>query len=120
MPQTIVEHSFPIKKEKISELFLLINENISQSEGEFNILKCKTRSIFCPDFVIADGVNTDFMHITIKILNSRSLEIRKNLSEKIFNTVEGFLKENKLSNRPIDLSLDVREMEKAIYQNSIV
>lgn len=120
MPHTIIEHSFLIKSDKISELFFLINQNIAKSEGNFDILQCKARSVFVPEFLIANGSESDFMHITIKILQGRSPEIRKNLAEHIIKIIGEFLKENKLSKKQIALSIDISEMEKTVYQKTVI
>ena len=55
------------------------------------------------------------MHITIKILSGRSTEIKKLLAEKILEAGKVFLQSQKLKER-IDLSVDVIDMEREIYQ----
>ena len=121
MPHTIIEHSFPIAKPQIDSLLLKVNQNIAKNEGNFDIFQCKARSVFCGNIVVADGSGSqDFMHITIKIMQGRSLEIRKNLAENLVKMVSNFLKENNLSKNPIALSLDIVEIEREIYQKTVV
>ncbi len=121
MPHTIVEHSFAIAKSQIDLLFLKVNQNIAKNEGNFDISQCKARNVFCQDFLVSDGsLEQDFLHITIKIMQGRSVEIRQNLAENIIKMVGEFLKENNLSKNPIALSVDIVEIEKAIYQKTVV
>jgi 5-carboxymethyl-2-hydroxymuconate isomerase len=121
VPHTIIEHSFSISQPKINDLLLAVNQNIAKNEGNFDISQCKARTVFCQNFVIADGIKPqDFMHITIRIMAGRSLEIRKNLAENILKITADFLKENNLSTNPIALSVDIAEMEKEIYQKTVV
>lgn len=118
MPHTIIEHSFPIPQ--IDSLLLKVNQTIAKNEGNFDITQCKARNIFCQNFVIGDGLEQDFMHITIRIMQGRSVEIRKNLAENILKIVSGFLQENNLSKNPIALSIDIAELEREIYQKTVV
>ncbi len=121
MPHTIIEHSFVISKKQIDSLFLKVNQNIAKNEGNFDISQCKARNIFCQNFLVADGsLGQDFVHITIKIMQGRSLEIRQNLAENLLKIVTEFLQENNLSENPIALSVDIVEIEKAIYQKTVV
>lgn len=121
MPHTIIEHSFEISQSKIEELFLAINSSISKNEGNFDIANCKIRSIYMPNFMVADGSEKiDSIHITIKIFQGRSAQIRKNLAENIIKAVADFFEKNSLSKNPLALSLDVREMEKEIYQKALI
>jgi len=121
MPHTIIEHSFSIAKPQIDYLLLAVNQNIAKNEGNFDISQCKARAICYSNFVVADGTKPqDFMHITVRIMAGRSLEIRKNLAENLLKIVTDFLKENNLSTNPIALSVDIAEMEKEIYQKIVV
>ncbi len=121
MPHTIIEHSFSIAKPQIDSLLLKVNQNIAKNEGNFDILQCKARAVCYDNFVVADGSGSqNFMHITIKIMQGRSLEIRKNLAENLVKIVSDFLLENNLSKNPIALSLDIVEIERELYQKTLV
>ena len=121
MPHTIIEHSFSIAKPQIYSLLLKVNQNIAQNEGNFDISQCKARAVCYDNFVVADGSGSqDFMHITIKIMQGRSLEIRKNLAENLVKIVSDFFWENNLSKNPIALSLDIVEIEREIYKKTVV
>jgi 5-carboxymethyl-2-hydroxymuconate isomerase len=120
MPHITVEHSIEFSKEQENSLLLSINKKISQAEGGFNINACKSRSTYHKNYAIADGLNSrDFIHISVKILEGRSKEIRQNLAKKLFNFVNEFINHDPLlSNNKIDISLDISEMESDIYQKS--
>jgi 5-carboxymethyl-2-hydroxymuconate isomerase len=121
MPHTIVEHSLPIFKPQIDKLLLKLNQKIALSEGNFDISQCKARAVFCENFVIADNSKPqDFLHITTKIMAGRSLENRKKLAENLLLVAGDFLKEQKLSQHPIALSVDIAQMDKEIYQKTLI
>ncbi len=121
MPHTTIEHSFKITEAQAADLLLQINQNIAKNEGNFDITQCKARTLFCQNFVIGDDVlEQDFAHITIKIMTGRSLEIRKSLAKNILKIVSDFFKENNLSKNPIALSVDVAELEREIYQKTVI
>jgi len=120
MPHITIEYSFTIPKPQIDELLLSLNQNISKNEGNFSISECKARAILYNDFVVADGISKqDFIHITIKIMQGRSLGIRKNLATNILKITDEFLKENNLCHKSTALSVDVVDMEREIYQKTV-
>ena len=120
MPHTTIEHSFIINKSQADALLLKVNQNIAKNEGNFDITQCKARTLFCQNFVIGDGLEQDFMHITIRIMQGRSVEIRKNLAENILKITGDFLQENNLSKKSIALSVDIAEIEREIYQKVLI
>jgi 5-carboxymethyl-2-hydroxymuconate isomerase len=121
MPHTIIEHSFIIPEAQASDLLLRVNQGIAQNEGDFDIAQCKARTLFCQNFVIGDNsAKQDFMHITIRIMAGRSVEIRKKLSENISQIAGDFLEENNLSDNVIALSVDIVEIVKETYQKNLV
>jgi len=121
MPHITIEHSFAIPKPQIDELLLSLNQNIAKNEGNFSISECKARAVLHNDFVVADGIlRQDFVHITVRIMSGRNLEIRKNLAINLLKMVEEFLKKNHLSKNKISLSVDISEMEREIYQKTIL
>ena len=121
MPHITVEHSFQISKPVINNLLLSLNQQIAKSEGNFSISECKARAILCNNFVVADGVlRQDFMHIAIKIMAGRSLEIRQNLAKNLLKMTEAFIHKNTLVKNKISLSINIAEMNRDIYQKTTV
>jgi 5-carboxymethyl-2-hydroxymuconate isomerase len=120
MPHTIIEHSFKISAQTIDSLLLQFNKKIASSEGNFDISQCKARSVSLSNFVVAEGsASQDFMHITVKIMEGRSIEIRRNLAINLLEMTSDFLKQHNLSPNQIALSLDVVEIEKEVYQKTV-
>jgi 5-carboxymethyl-2-hydroxymuconate isomerase len=121
MPHAIIEHSFSIPNPQIKSLLLTINQNIAKNEGNFDISQCKARAVFRQNFIVADGTTQqDFMHITVRILTGRTLGIRKNLAENLLKIIAAFLKQNNLFTNQLALSVDIVEMEKEIYQKTVL
>lgn len=121
MPHIIIEHSFLISKPQIDNLLLGLNQAISKNDGGFSIFECKARAMLCNNFIVAEGsVKQDFMHIEVRIMAGRSLEIRQNLAKNLLKMAEQFLNQNNLSNNKISLSINIVEMDKDIYQKTII
>jgi 5-carboxymethyl-2-hydroxymuconate isomerase len=123
MPHIIIEHSSDIVKSNIR----IINSEILQimksiTDGNFDIDQCKIRSFIFDEYRVGtlDESEASFIHITIKILSGRSVEIRKKLAELVFD----FSKKS-LINLPFkrnsvrtDLSVDIVEMDRETYQKT--
>ena len=120
MPHIIIEHSINFSKSEANRLLLALNQAIvAIKKGNFNIDDCKARAIYCPNYVIADGKinsNNDFLHITIRILSSRSKEIQQKLAKNILKTTYDFLKTDSFDNNPTSISVIIEEMDRDIYQ----
>ncbi len=120
MPHIIVEHSFLLSKSTVNDFLLSVNKEIIKNEGNFDIRECKSRAIFCQNFVIADNsIKKDFMHITIKIIKGRELLIRQKLAQNIIDLAATFVKETTLPNQ-VALSLNIEEIDREIYQKTII
>ena len=117
MPHLIVEHSYDIASEPITQLQQDIQVIMSQSEGNFTIEGCKTRSFTFGDYFVGslNQEESSFIHITLKILSGRSQEVRKALSDKIMTYLDQFVSNQNLSSKRCDISIDICEMEKETY-----
>lgn len=117
MPHLIVEHSYDISSEPITQLQQDIQVIMSQSEGNFTIEACKTRAFVFGDYRVG-ALNQDessFIHITLKILQGRTLEARKALSDKIMTYLDQFVANQNLTTKRCDISVDIVEMDKETY-----
>lgn len=65
-----------------------------------------------------DQSTSSFIHITLKALSGRSIEIRKNLSEKIATFTKEFFNNLKLTSKRCNISVDIVEMERDTYTKS--
>ncbi len=120
MPHIIIEHSSDINSNKIVEIEKTIQSLMPNIEGgNLDPNQCKARSFSFNEYLVgmSDQLNSSFLHITIKILTGRSIEIRQKLSEEVFVSVQKLLEASlaKTSTR-CDISVDIVEMDRNIYK----
>lgn len=152
MPHLIIEHSADISPSAIQSLQKEI-QNIMPSiaEGNFDADQCKCRGFSFDEYLVGkvNQEKSSFLHITIKILSGRSIEVRQQLAtqtlvaaKKIYETLEfspsaadqfveaahqvadaitgvGHIPipaNSALINKRCDISVDIVDMERAIYQ----
>ena len=124
MPHVVIEHSDNFDNEFVRDLILQIHQAIQKAEGNFNIEACKGRALSYDNYLLADDKKIrDFFHVTIKILEGRSVEIRANLSKKISEIIAPKLiqyKNSKEIKSETGLSVLIEEMNKEIYQKIVV
>ena len=105
MPHLIIEHSSNIKKSAIHSLEKEI-QNIMAAivEGNFDPDQCKARSHSFDEYLVGkpDQTTSSFLHITIKILSGRTLEVRKKLAEKVMNFSKNFFEKLEFTPTPKD------------------
>lgn len=119
MPHIIVEHSNSISKEQALNLgFQVQIEMVKIIEGNFDPDQCKIRSLSFDDFFIGkkSQKDADFIHITIKILKGRSLEVRQKLARQMVIFTENFYKLHINKKLQCDISIDIVEMNSDSYQ----
>ncbi len=119
MPHIIVEHSKDISNKKVIEILPEIQKIIESIKGgNFTLEACKARSISFDEYFVGSRNNekSAFLHITVKILAGRTIEIKKELAEKIAKFAEEFLKLQNITKERCDLSVDIVDMEKETYQ----
>ena len=117
MPHLIIEHSADIKKTSVTNLEKEIQAIMQAREGNFSADQCKCRSFSFDEYLVGypDQTTASFIHITLKALSGRSIEVRKSLSEKIASFTDQFIKDLNLSSKRCDVSVDLVEMEKETY-----
>ena len=121
MPHIILEHSSDIPSVSVKSLQIEI-QNIAASitEGNFDAEQCKARAFAFDEYFVGrpDQSTASFLHITIKILAGRSIEVRKKLAEKVLNFAEKLFIKLKLKTTRCDISVDVVEMDRDTYQKT--
>lgn len=117
MPHLIVEHSSTISSEQIRSFQKTILSLSCLSDGEYAVDQFKCRSISFDKFLVGDldESNSLFIHITLKALSGRSIEIKKNLSDKILQCAKDFFKELNFTNLRCDISVDMVDMDRVCY-----
>lgn len=92
MPHLIIEHSGDISQSLIIDLQKNIQNILPLLEGNFDPDQCKCRSFSFDEYLVGkiDHKKSSFIHITMKILSGRSLEMQKKLGEKIMEQAKEF------------------------------
>ena len=118
MPHIIIENS----KNILASESLKIGQEIQQImkkivEGNFDPDQCKIRVINYENYIVGLEENDEnFIHISIKILAGRAVEVRQKLALQSFEFVNNFYKNLKLSQKRCDISIDIIEMNRETYQ----
>lgn len=118
MPHITIEHSANFSAKDIKDLGKNIINTMSKiTEGNFSKDQCKARGQSFANFTIGDfdESNSTFLHITVKILEGRSAEVRQKLSQQILELTQNSFKDKFTAQRN-DISVDVVEMEKETYR----
>ncbi len=93
MPHLIIEYSSDIKKSEIKIIKREIQAIMTSiTEGNFDLNQCKARSFSFAQYLVGalDQETSSFIHITIKILAGRGVDVRKKLAEKIMEFTKNF------------------------------
>jgi len=118
MPHIIIETS----KNILAKEALKIGQEVQQImakivEGKFDPDQCKIRVINYENYLVGLEENDEnFIHISIKILAGRAVEVRQKLALQSFEFVNNFYKNLKLSQKRCDISVDIIEMDRETYQ----
>ena len=118
MPHIIIETT----KNILASESLKIGQEIQQImekivEGNFDPDQCKIRVINYENYIVGLEENDEnFIHISIKILAGRAVEVRQKLASQSFEFVNDFYKNLKLSQKRCDISIDIIEMNRETYQ----
>ncbi len=118
MPHLIIEHSADISEKSITELSKEIQTIMNSHEGNFDADQCKCRSFAFKNYLVGhvDQKKSSFVHITLKALSGRSVEVRKTLAVKIMHFSHKFILDLDISSKRCDISVDIVEMERETYQ----
>lgn len=118
MPHIIIEHSKNILEKESLEIGREIQRIMARiSEGNFDPDQCKIRCIAYQNYLVGLEKNDEnFIHISIKILSGRDVAIRKKLAIETFEYTKNFYKNLQLSQKRCDISVDVIEVDREVYQ----
>ena len=124
MPHLTIEHSFEIEsnlKESLASTIIEIFAN--QKEGGFDADQCKIRFSIFDQYLVGylNQDKADFIHLTVKIMQGRTQEIKNKLAIDLFSLLQDFFKDsiknNKIQNKSrCDISVDIVDMDKFSYQ----
>lgn len=118
MPHIIVEYTANIENEaRIPLLLRHINQTLAAT-GVFPVGGIRSRAIKITDFVIADDKEDDaFVHVTMKIGAGRPDNVKKQVSETVFHTIEDHLA-TLFQKRYIALSMALYEFQYPTYKKN--
>jgi len=118
MPHIIIEHSKAFDDSSMINIGSQIQKIMANiAHGNFDADQCKIRAISYQQFKVGlEKHNTNFIHISIKILAGRALEIRQQLAQKAFDLVEDFYRNQDNLNLRCDISIDIVEMDRDCYK----
>jgi 5-carboxymethyl-2-hydroxymuconate isomerase len=119
MPHLIVEFSADFSLDLAKNLSSKLQQHFINlaTDGNFDVHQCKFRFLSYHDFLV--GLNTpayaSFVHLTIKILAGRTVEVRKKLTSLCLQSMQEIYQTQCQKNR-IDFSVDLVELNKETYQ----
>jgi 5-carboxymethyl-2-hydroxymuconate isomerase len=108
MPHIVIEYSNNLDNDvKSSGLTKLLHKTVIDS-GLFSPDAVKARSIFYSDYVLHEAES--FIHVTVSILNGRTVEQRNSLNESVFQAIK------KAVPNAQKISSNIHEMDGAVYK----
>jgi 5-carboxymethyl-2-hydroxymuconate isomerase len=121
MPHIIAEYSSDLKSSEIIEMQREVQKFMSGiKDANFNIEQCKLREIAFDNFYngLLSQKESAFIHLTIKILEGRSKEIKEELAKGVVKIIEKFLLSKNLQKKRLDVSVDIVDMNRDFYQKN--
>jgi len=123
MPHIIAEFSADFSVELAQDLAKKVQQHFIELayEGNFDVNQCKFRFLSFNNYFV--GLNNhdkaSFVHLTIKILTGRTIEVQKKLTELCLQSLQEIYLTKCHKNR-IDFSVDLIEMVKETYQKTTI
>ncbi len=123
MPHIITEFSADFSAELAQNLAQKVQQHFIalSPEGNFDVNQCKFRFLSFTNYFV--GLNNQskasFVHLTIKILAGRTIEVQKKLTELCLQSLQEVYLTQCHKNR-VDFSVDLIEMTKETYQKTTI
>ncbi len=110
MPHLVMEYSVPVSERVNLDLLLEALHQYLVKSGEFSPAQIKSRAYACNQWLIGEQNDKDnFIHLTLSLLEGRSLETKKQLSQSLLAIL------NQHASVLSSLTVEVREIEKGCY-----
>ena len=123
MPHIITEFSADFSADLAKNLVTQVQKHFTNlaSEGNFDVTQCKIRFLSFSDYFVglSNESSASFVHLTIKILAGRTVEVRKKLTALCLQSMQEIYQTQCQKNR-VDFSVDLVEMDKETYQKTTV
>ena len=118
MPQVIVEYTENLAGFPTAEVLRVLNQRLIAC-GEFQPHDIKSRAVCVRDFLVADGDDAHaFVHVSLSILSGRSQATKAAISQSLMGALQTLLAP--MPDLTLQLSIEVRDMERAVYSKSSV
>jgi 5-carboxymethyl-2-hydroxymuconate isomerase len=120
VPQVTLEYTDNIDEESISfhQLFAELHRALVDAAG-VDIGNCKSRAVRLGTYCIGEGEPSNaFVHLAVGILEGRSAEVRRKLSERCLAVLKRHLA-RALDERKLQVTVEVREMARETYLKTI-
>ncbi|WGL17851.1 5-carboxymethyl-2-hydroxymuconate Delta-isomerase [Microbulbifer bruguierae] len=116
MPHLVIEYSQKLEEMLSIPALVSSGQQAMSESGLFNPSAIKTRALPYQDFVLGknhEGASDLFIHAEVRILEGRTTEQKEALSAAIFNCL------CEAAPEVPEISVEVREMEKASYSKRV-
>lgn len=112
MPHVIIECPSPYASDALSQALVDSAHDAMMASGLFAAKDIKTR-FYCPEVVrVGSGEDAFFVHVTVSLIEGRSLEDRHALSEAMAKALRLVVPDVP------QLSVEIRELVRAVYTKS--
>ena len=112
MPHFLIEHSSQVKpKKNTREIFIDLFKVLTDA-ADFNLAACKGRMIEFSQYQMADTYG-EFIHLTLGIMPSRSIELKKLISNNLARSLKENFETNQ--NNGVAVTVEIREIEIESY-----
>lgn len=110
MPHIIIEHCAETEKSTdLKKLAQKLHQTLAAQES-IKIESLKTRTLLTQNVQVGDSTQVNFLHITVKLLQGRSEELRKVMAQRLFDQA------HKMLSQPTSLSVEVVELQTYVKQ----
>ena len=109
MPHIIIEHYSKTKTQAdLAKLTQSLHTTLAAQET-IKLEAIKTRTIEIDNVIVADGSNNQMLHVEIRLLTGRSVELKETMANAIYNTAKEVLE-------GVDCLLTVNVSELGVYK----
>lgn len=120
MPHITIEVSPELTDFDSARALERVNRALAES-GQFEDADIKSRVLRLHDVLVGTaGASQGFVHATIRLLAGRSQETRAALSAGVLEALTGSLPASAGLQRPVQVSVDVVEMDRPTYAKRVV
>lgn len=114
MPNVVMEYSNSIDERVNVQALLEDIHHVTIESGLFQLMDVKSRTLRTHNWLIGDKAdNVDFIHVTVELLEGRTVEQKQALSQSIMVALR--LKADFVAS----LTVNLRDMDKASFQKVI-